>query len=303
MRSAISALVWGLAAGFIALAAGLGSITLGTDASLMQLRWVAVASILAAMVTTIKAGLDSESERRRRRHDEQTNKSLVTVDDRLGSVDNMLSRLELQRIELARVVVGEILARTAGVAAAVLKDPILYEAKLGEALEALHYAIVRPRSTGDDRVRVAFICATVPEDGSDPRILTVLHCVPESRQLKLRPSEELYEQFLAIQSRRYPFALGYLHHRSIEMMGRNDPPPLAPPEADVVSFLRVGLPELGVLWIDSWDSEPLDVADKANVVSYTEILSLIKPQKRKVAVNGQSTSSAVNALEGKGATS
>lgn len=150
MTRILSALAWGLGAGVIAFAAGMGSITLDSNGARAQIAWIIAASVIALLFTAFKAHRDSQSERRQRDHNTTTAASLASVDGRLSAFD-------LDRIELGRVIFGKLCAMVAQVIVAVVKDPKLYEAKLDDALEALHRAIILSRRVGEERFRVALL--------------------------------------------------------------------------------------------------------------------------------------------------
>jgi len=159
----------------------------------------------------------------------------------------------------------------------VLDKPADFVGLIDTSLSTLHYVICRCHGTDDDKLKV-FLFSYEPMESRSPEGQDVgsylqVRSYPPNRRNRVRLDELVQEQMDAVMSRRYPYGSGWLKSRKDGSPARDEYEVLPPREADISSYIRVGIPQIGVICVDSSDDgAPLSVADRELALTFADIL-------------------------------
>jgi hypothetical protein len=249
-----------LIAGLITAAAGLGSLSWGGKISVYQIPLIALAclaSIVYASYVTFSGVLTASKVD----HVDITVTGIATG-DKNKAIALLAKVFSLYIIEVVNV----------------LDEPERLVPLIDSSLATLHTTICRCHGIDDDMIKVSLV-SFVPlmpaaRLGDEPHDILPVRCYPKNRPPRIELNEEISEQMHAVMSRRHPYRNGWLKSKEDGSPSRMEYDVLAPGDVEVASYIRVGIPHLGVLCVDCSDlATPLSVADRELVLAFADILN------------------------------
>jgi len=260
-QSLVRSAAWGLVAGIITVAACFA--TLGGFAHLsgFQVGWITLAGIASTSYTGYSALAAA--------------KSAATISQVSVAVADIDSRAKDKTIAL----LSKVVSMWSDNLVQLFSKPDQFDSVVDGPLEALRMALCQSHGVGESRMRVSFISFATSGDprigGSPPHPEISVRCAPANQMLRYDfASQDIKEQLHAVMSRRHPYHVGWLFDGLNGTATRAEYHVLAPPEREFTSYIRVGVPGLGVLCVDCSDPSQLVVADRELALAFADILAI-----------------------------
>ena len=254
-------IAWGSIAGAITLAAGLASLTKRPTIG-FQLGWIVLAGLGSILYTAyrVRAATKESAE-------------INAVGSKIDFASEVLSRLDTRDSESTLALLAGILAICTEQTVMVAAAPELFNVLVQTCLECLHTAITRSHATNSANVRIAALRCRSAADASNRNAAQDLICYPGDRKLEIDPTGEAAGHANILMSRQHPYENGWLRYPDDGLPGGPEGHILPPRDSGVVSYIRVGIPRVGVLLVDSWET-PLSLAGRRLAVAFADILAL-----------------------------
>ena len=235
-RLMTASVIWGLIAVVITLAAFFATLQGFSHLTGFQIAWIALAGV-AAMAYTAYCAFSAA-------------KASATIDQVDQTVADLDTRAKNQEIAL--------IAHTFSILSTVwrrlLDEHAFFEKAVDILIDALHIAIWQCHGLDQRKIRVSLIQVKPGEPTSlgilsDPDV--TIRSAPRTNVPELDSTDEIREELRAVMSRSHPYHHGWL-------WDDRDPPRaeyhvLAPKERGFSSYIRVGVPGVGVICIESSD--------------------------------------------------
>lgn len=257
----IKSVLVGLIAGLITTGAGLGGLNWAARINSLQVLWIVVAGLASVAYTALIALGSARTDRKIDHVD-------VTVTDMAAGDKN-------KAVALLAKVFSLHTAELVGV----LGDPARLPMFIDTSLATLHYTICQCRGIDEDKLRVFLISglALVSFNGQTADVAgdsLVIQAYPHHRRPTIELNDPTREQLYAVMSRRYPYLNGWLRSKEDGSPRRGEYDVLPPGEIEITSYIRVGIPQFGVLCVDSSDdSVLLSIADRELAAAFADILT------------------------------
>jgi hypothetical protein len=261
-QSLLKTIAWGSIAGFITLAAGLASLGGNAPVSGLHLGWIVLAGGGSILYTSywLRAATKESSE-------------IDTVGSNVDRASEVLGRLDTRDNDSTLVLLGNILAICTEQAVMVAASPDLFNVLIQTCLECLHTSITRSHATDSANVRVAALSG---QQATGPGIQSAdqdLIYYPRDRKLEVDLTGVAAEHANILMSRQHPYENGWLRYPDDGIPAGPEGHILPPADSGVVSYIRVGIPHVGVLLVDSWET-PLSVAARRLTTAFADVLAL-----------------------------
>ena len=263
----VKSAAWGLVAGIITIAACLVPLNGFAHLSAFQVGWIAAAA-LASMAFT---GYSTHA--------------TVNSAAAISRLDLTVTEIDLRAKNQAIALLAKVFSMCSTELVRVFAEPGLFDSVVDNSLTALHIAICRCHGLDESRVRVSLIIQPSPagpELNGSPRHPDLrVRSVPGSRAPRFDFADDgIAEQLQAVMSRRHPYQNGWLWDGLDGSPARGEYHVLSP-ERDICSYIRVGIPDVGVLCVDCSDEiSRLVVADRELVLAFADVLAI--PGRAKV---------------------
>jgi hypothetical protein len=260
-RSFLSTIGWGSIAGAITLAAGLASLDKSPVIGL-RLGWIVLAGAGSILYTSyrLRAAAKEFTE-------------IDAVGSKVDIASEVLSRLDTRDNDSTLVLLATILAICTEQAVMVAAAPELFNVLAQTCLECLHTAITRSHATDGANVRVAVLSCQQGAKVSSRNAGQDLICYPKDRKLEIELAGEAADHANILMSRQHPYENGWLRYPDDGLPAGPQGHILALQDSSVVSYIRVGIPRVGVILVDSWET-PLSVAARRLTAAFADILAL-----------------------------
>lgn len=261
-RLLVMSAAWGVVAGLITVAACLVPLGGLSHLSGFQAGWLALAGAASLAFTgyTVFA----------------TAKSASIV----NRVDLAVTDLDLRAKNQAIALLAKVFSMCAGELVRVFAEPEIFDSVIDSSLAALHIAICRCHGLDENRLRVSVILQSGPvrpeyngwAAGSDIKVRSV----PDNQLPRFDFTDHgIPDEIQAVMSRRHPYQNGWLWDGLDGSPSRREYHVLSPGDRDVCSYIRVGIPGLGVLCVDSADdASRLVVADRELALAFADVLAI-----------------------------
>jgi len=250
---------WSFVAAAITAAAGLAGLNWNARVGELQIIWISVASF-ASLVYAIYLALSN-----------------ARTSEKIDYLDVTLTGIAAGDKNKAIALLAKAFSLYVAQVVGVLDKPDDFVSLVDTSLSTLHYVICRCHGTDDDKLKVFFFSyesmeSRAPENQEVGSYLQV-RSYPPDRRNRVRLDELIQEQMDAVMSRRYPYGSGWLKSRKDGSPARDEYEVLPPREAEISSYIRVGIPQIGVICVDSSDdAAPLSVADRELALTFADIL-------------------------------
>ena len=276
-RLALGTVPWGVAGGFITLAAGLAGLSWGERLNRTQIVLVVVASALSAIYSTyflLKA----------RRSDRKLDAVGVQVDNvgtQITGNTEVLTRIDARDHDSTLVLLGGILKICTEEAVRVAIGTSSYDVLVQKSVESLHATLMRGHGTDATSLRVGVLLYEQHSrlNGQHPAAKVI--CYPKERGLEIVLTDEAADHVAILMSRRHPYQNGWHRWTNDGVQPGPEGHILQPEDRNIVSYIRVGIPGIGVLLVDSWE-KPCSIAERRFAVAVADVLGL--PYQRSAAL-------------------
>lgn len=253
---------WGLVAGVITVAACLVPLGGFSQLSRFQSGWLAVAGLASTFFTGYTVFAAARS---------------AAVVDR---VDGTVTEIDLREKNQAIALMAKVFSMSVAGLVRVFAEPDLFDSVIDSSLAALHIALCRCHGLDENRIRVSLIIQSgtgYPElNGATSVAAMTIRTVPGDQAPRFDFTDHaITDQMHAVMSRRHPYQSGWLWDGFDGSPARREYHVLSPAERDVCSYIRVGVPGLGVLCVDSTDDVcRLVVADRELALAFADVLAI-----------------------------
>lgn len=263
-RLYLNAIASGLIGGFITLAAGLAGIGRGQYLNSIQDGWIVLAAVASSAYTSFRLLTTARAARKE-------TSAIGSVGSKMDEASEVLDRIDTRDRDSTLVLLARILTICTEQAVRVVYDPALFHVLVQISLECLHTALARSHGTDGAGLRVAVLSYRPMANAVTPS--QELICYPDDGKLRLEPAEEIADHAGILMSRRHPYENGWLRCPDDGIPPGPEGHILRPGDRGVESYIRVGIPHVGVLLVDSWDL-PLSVAERMLTVAFADVLAL-----------------------------
>jgi hypothetical protein len=201
-------------------------------------------------------------------------------DQTLRQVDEKVDGIELAVKNKAVALVAHIFSVCSAQIMQIFTEPHLFDSAVDYTLAQLREAICRCHHWDGNTVRVSLIInASVaqPGDGSLlPEQNVAVRSIPSNSSLQFDfTNEHVREQLAVLMDRKYPFEGGWLWDSLDQSISGRETRPLPPAAQDLCSYIRVGVPGVGVLCVDSSDENSrLMVEDRILALAFADLLAI-----------------------------
>ncbi len=261
-RSLLNTIGWGSIAGIITLAAGLASLDDNSPLSHFRVGWIVLAGVGSVLYTSywLRAAAQESSE-------------IDTVGSKVEVASEVLGRLDTRDNDSTLVLLAGILAICTQQAVMVAAAPELFNILVQTCLESLHTAMTRSHFSDAANMRVAVLSGRLAAPAGGPGGGQGLIYYPKDRKLEIEMTGAAADHATILMSRQHPYEDGWLRCTGDGLSAGPEGHVLRPADSSVVSYIRVGIPHVGVLLVDSWQA-PLSVAGRRLATAFADILAL-----------------------------
>jgi hypothetical protein len=250
---------WGAVAAIITVAAFFATLDGFSHLTGFQAGWIALAGLASMIFTSVSAFSAA--------------KSATTIDQ----VDHTVSGLDSYAKDKTIALVAHIFSELSRMSRRIFDESDAFGAAIDEALETLHAAICRCHELDEKKIRVSLLMQAAPgaPGAADTDVNGVkVRCPSRSDHPEFNFADrELMDEFQIVMRRRRPYHRGWLW----DGCGPSRPEYhiLAPREREFSSYIRVGIPDLGVLCVESSDNAiPLAPADRELALAFADMLAI-----------------------------
>jgi hypothetical protein len=272
-----------LISGFITLSAGLAALSWDARVNRIQVTWIILAAGSAALftgyrlVTATRAASIEAAE-------------ISAVSSKVDDASEVLSRIDARGRDSTLVLLARIMTICTEQAVSAAYELDLFNALVQSSMECLYMAIAYTYGTDCRDLRVAVL--TCQQNDTAGRLTGTQDLVyyPDDHGAQIKPTEETMDHAAILMSRRHPYENGWLRYSGDGLPVGPEGHILPPQDDSVVSYIRVGIPQVGVLLVDSWDIS-LSVAERRLTAAFADVLALPYSAKRRSvpAVPAQAT--------------
>jgi hypothetical protein len=256
--------LWGAASGVISVMAYVIGIAQSSHVSALAVgSIIAVVSVLSAFSGGYPVRLALKSER-----------TLKEVGKGVGHLENTAEQDKARAVALVAYVFYECVTQIEQA----LTEPSRFNSAAEDILAGLCGAICHHHRWGGHEVRASLIIDASAAQLNNGTQASGKHSVPSDSPLRFDfTDKEVNEQFAQVMDRRYPFKRGCLWDGHYQSTSDGETRPLPPPGSSEISYIRVGVPGIGVLCVDSSDKDSrLVVADRTLALAVADLLSITK---------------------------
>lgn len=257
----VKASAWGLIAGIITLAAALVPLGGFSDLSGFQDGWITLGCVASMAFTGYSTHAAAK---------------YAAV---MHRVDLTVTDIDLRAKNQAIALLAKVFSMCSTQLVRVFAEPELFDSVIDSCLAALQIAICRCHGLDENRVRVSLIVYRRPAQPDHNGALGApnlsVRSVPASQGPRFDFGDRaITEQVHAVMSRRHPYQNGWLWD-GLDGSPARDEYHVLSPEREVRSYIRVGIPDLGVLCVDSSDNgSRLVVADRELALAFADVLAI-----------------------------
>jgi hypothetical protein len=261
-RSFLSTIAWGSIAGAITLAAGLAGLGGNSPVGGFRLGWITLGAAGSVLYTSywLRAAAKETTE-------------IDAMGSKVDVASEVLGRLDSRENDSTLVLLASILAICTEQAVMAASAPELFNVLVQTCLECLHTAITRSHATDGANVRVAVLSCQQGAKVSSRTAGQDLIYYPRDRKLEIDLAGEAADHANILMSRQHPYEHGWLRCPDDGLPAGPQGHILPPEDSSVVSYIRVGIPHVGVLLVCSWET-PLSVAGRRLTAAFADILAL-----------------------------
>jgi hypothetical protein len=258
----IRSAVWGLIAGVITVAAFLATLNGFSHLTGFQAGWIALAGLASALYT----GYSTLS----------ASKSAATI----NQVGITVTEIDVRDKNLAIALIAKVFSMCSAQLVQVFSEPGAFDSAVDGSLDALQVALCRCHGLESSRVRVSLIMQARPGplsgNGSAPAAGIMVRSSPQSNVPAFDFEDQaIRKQLEVVMSRQWPYEEGWLWDGLDGRPSRREHHVLSPSEREVCSYIRVGVPSVGVLCVDcSDDDSRLIVADRELAFAFANLLAV-----------------------------
>lgn len=249
---------WGAVAAIITVAAFFATLDGFSHLTGFQAGWIALAALASMTLTSVSAFSAA--------------KSAVTIDQ----VDHTVTGLDANAKDKTIALVAHIFSQLSRMSRRIFDEPDVFGGAIDEALATLHAAICRCHELDEKKIRVSLLMQAAPGAlGAAGTTFNgmMVRCPSRDDPPKFNFADrEFMDEFQVVMQRSRPYHRGWLW----DGCGPSRPEYhiLAPGERKFSSYVRVGIPDLGVLCVESSDNAiPLAPADRELTLAFADMLA------------------------------
>jgi len=272
-RLLVKSAAWGLVAGVITVAACFATLNGFSHLTGFQVGWIALAGLASISYTGFSAVAAS--------------RSAATIDRVSLTVTDIDQRDKNQTMAL----LAKVFSMCHADLVRMLAEPDWLDEVLDGPLAALQIALCRCHGLDESRIRVSLVMHATAglqgHNGSPTQADYSVRSVSGNHMPRFDfADQDISEQFLAVMSRRHPYKQGWLWDGLDGTAARLEYHVLSPTEREFSSYIRVGVPGLGVLCVDCSDDKfRLVTADCQLALAFADVLAI--PGKVKLPLAAQ----------------
>lgn len=250
----------GLLAGLITIGGCFAALGRFSNITGFQVGWISAAGVTSVVLTIFSTFVAA--------------RSAAQID----RVDVTLTQMDVRAKNHLIALLAKVFSMSSSALAMATGGPEQFAAAVDKSLTALQTAIVHCHGLDDSRVRVCLISVSrtgEPQSNgqvSEPEVTT--RSVPGDRMPQFDfADQDIYEQFEAVMARRHPYRNGWIWDGFDGHPARGEFHVLSPAEREYTSYIRVGIPGMGVLCVDcSDDVLRLAIADRELTLAFADMI-------------------------------